>query len=206
MCSSSSVTPEKLFTTPEQLRPFPKAGPRKSLGGRRRAKSRILTSAPIKRAIELEHEERKRWNEIKMQKTKHPRIQKNKKKDVLSSTEESDIDSPSTCSDEGIEEFERGNNHYIVGDFTVVKFTTKKDFCYFVGRVTRELENDEYEVTFLRRCEQSYTFVYPDNEDSSVVYLTDMTKLPCPMSSGGTERVIMKVQFDFDFYQFIPLR
>lgn len=87
-----------------------------------------------------------------------------------------------------------------------MKFTTKKDLCYFVGRVTRQLEIDEYEVTFLRRCEQSYTFIYPENEDTSVVYLTDMTKLPSPVSSGGTERVVMKVKFDFDFSQFMPLR
>lgn len=65
--------------------------------------------------------------------------------------------------------------------------------------MTYELENDEYEVTFLRRCEQTYTFVHPKNEDSSVVYLTDMTKLPYSMSSGDTESVSMKVQFNFDF-------
>ncbi|KAJ8881522.1 hypothetical protein PR048_018004, partial [Dryococelus australis] len=40
---------------PEQLRTFLQASPRKGRGGQRPLKSRILTSTPLKTALEIEH-------------------------------------------------------------------------------------------------------------------------------------------------------
>ena len=144
------------MATPEQLRPFPKAQPRKSRGGRRPAKSRILTHTPIKRAIETEYEERKMRKNNKTQKSKNTKVQKVKKNIVPSSTKESDINISSSCTDEDSDEYEKESNLFNVGDFAIVKFTTKRDLWFFVRRVKYELENDEYEVTFLRRCEHIY--------------------------------------------------
>jgi len=42
------------MTSPEQIRPFPKAPPRKSTTNRRLGKSRILTKTPIKAALDVE--------------------------------------------------------------------------------------------------------------------------------------------------------
>ena len=53
---SSSVTSKKLLTVPKQLKPFPETIPIKSCDGRRPTKSRILNSAPIKRAFKTEYE------------------------------------------------------------------------------------------------------------------------------------------------------
>lgn len=69
----------------------------------------------------------------------------------------------------------------------MVKFTTKKDKCYYVGRVVKNIDEFEFKINFLQRCQDSFNFVYPDNEDISVVQIDDMTKLPYPISSGGTE-------------------
>lgn len=43
-----------LVVTPEEIRPFPKAGQRKSTGGRKKGKTLILTNTPVKKQIELE--------------------------------------------------------------------------------------------------------------------------------------------------------
>nr|CAD7263368.1 unnamed protein product [Timema shepardi] len=95
------------------------------------------------------------------------------------------------------------------GDFALVKFKTKSSFCYFVSRVVKKESNDDYYVTFLRRSEPGiglYSFVYPEKEDTSNVLREDLIKLPPPVSSGGTERVALKVNFDFDFSRYQPVR
>ncbi|KAG5867166.1 hypothetical protein JTB14_014253 [Gonioctena quinquepunctata] len=43
------------FVSPEILRPYPKAAPRKVKGGRKEGKPRILTDTPEKDAMEMKH-------------------------------------------------------------------------------------------------------------------------------------------------------
>ncbi|CAK1554963.1 unnamed protein product [Leptosia nina] len=55
--------------TPDVVRPYPKAGPRKLQGmKRKKGKTRILTDTPEKRLIEMEEQERQRKNKIKLNK------------------------------------------------------------------------------------------------------------------------------------------
>lgn len=240
----NSCRPTQYFVvSPEDVRPFPKAGPRKTRGGRRPGKSRVLTDTPIKQSIEKEYEEReinkRKKNDKKLAKLTGPKPIKPKHEvrqkvidDDFSSSCDSDIDgqlikckvrrkifggsSSSTGSNymENFEDLYEGDNqnyNYQEGDFAVVQFATKKDKCYYVGRVinrptTITERSHEYEVSFLRRCPDSFNFVYPEQEDVSIVAVEDMTKLPCPISSGGTERVTLKVKFMFDFSDFMPLK
>jgi hypothetical protein len=53
ICQESSGT-SKTSLTPEEVCPFPKAGPRHEHRGRKEAKSHILTNIPEKNKIELE--------------------------------------------------------------------------------------------------------------------------------------------------------
>jgi len=55
------------FISPTKLRPFLKAGPRKTLGGRRKGSTRILTDSPIKAVIE---EDAKRRSDVKNKRIK----------------------------------------------------------------------------------------------------------------------------------------
>jgi len=60
------------FISPNQLRPILKAGPRKTLGGRRKESTRILTDSPIKAAIEKDAKHRSdvknKSNQMKLKK------------------------------------------------------------------------------------------------------------------------------------------
>jgi hypothetical protein len=54
--------------TPEMIRPFPQAPPRKQSVGRRKASSRILTKTPVKAALEAELVAREEKNRPKLKK------------------------------------------------------------------------------------------------------------------------------------------
>ena len=60
----STTTEEKQVKTPEQIRPFPKALPRKNnSSGKKRATSRVLTDTPVKESLQrdlLERAEKKK--------------------------------------------------------------------------------------------------------------------------------------------------
>jgi len=52
--SHDTVQSSSILYSPEDLRPFPKAPARKTVAGRKRATTRILTSTPVKTAVEQE--------------------------------------------------------------------------------------------------------------------------------------------------------
>lgn len=55
-CSYSDITISS--KTPEQLRPYPKAGPRKTTAGRKRRSTAVVTDTPVKAQLEKEVKER----------------------------------------------------------------------------------------------------------------------------------------------------
>lgn len=58
-----------LLKSPEEIRPYPKALPRKKKGGRKPGRTRILTDTPEKEAIEAEYNMRKEKKTNKDKKT-----------------------------------------------------------------------------------------------------------------------------------------
>ena len=84
--------PEEVFS-PEAIRPFPKAAPRKRTGGRKKRKSAILTDTPEKNAIEEEMKRKQmRTKSVKRSLKRKPTTQKKTKKpsqkDIDSSEED----------------------------------------------------------------------------------------------------------------------
>jgi hypothetical protein len=67
-----------------------------------------------------------------------------------------------------------------VGDFVLVRFSTKKKVLYFVGHVQELLDCDEYLVKFLRRKEI-------------------IAKLPKPQEIKGTAREASYIKFSVSF-------
>ncbi|XP_030767040.1 uncharacterized protein LOC115890832 [Sitophilus oryzae] len=76
-------TPSAPFKSPEEVRPYPKALPRKKKGGRKLGRTRILTDTPEKQAIEAEFNSRE---EKKRMKTKIKQV----KRKISSETRKSD--------------------------------------------------------------------------------------------------------------------
>ncbi|KAF2891538.1 hypothetical protein ILUMI_14635, partial [Ignelater luminosus] len=64
-------TEEAETITPDSVRPYPKAGPRKLIGmKRKKEKTRILTDTAEKRLIEMAEQKRQRKNKIKKDRKK----------------------------------------------------------------------------------------------------------------------------------------
>lgn len=192
--------------SPNELRPFPKAGPRKSArGGRRPGCSRILTFTPVKRQIEEDFTLRQNKKKIQLSRPK------DKVQEVVNTSITENV--PTDSEDEQLisssSEDEQGSKEYELGNFVLVKFASKSKITHYVGRIVSKVDSsiNEFEITFLRRKEQSYCFVYPPLEDRCVVLDEDIVaKLPLSMSSGGTERVALNIRFTFDFSSVANLR
>lgn len=176
--------------SPEIVRPYPKALPRLTKGGRKRAKSSILTSTPVKLEIErnlLERIEKKKIKEekatkkltLKQKKIKTKLFSEKSKMKTLLESSDTDCDNYSTKSmsstmelsdqsdieDEGMNSRPKPN----INDWVLVKFEGKKSVKRFVGQVIRPLINGtELEVKFARRIADS-KFKWPEIEDVSVV-------------------------------------
>lgn len=201
--SRKSVMPET-FLTPEQVRPFPKAGPRKTAkGGRKPRRSLILTTTPNKEEIEEEH----RLRLERQRKKNEPKVKRVKKKLLVSSSSSSESEEemlPTDDSDMDADIFDPEELDAPIepGNFVLVKLVSKKTSYFYVARVLTKVSLSEYEVTYLKRLGTDYSFSYPEKEDRSTVSIEDITKLPPPLSRGGTERAMLKINFDFDFSAF----
>lgn len=73
----AAATTAAVIVTPEQIKPYPKAGARKSTNQRQKGKSRILTDTPVK--VELEQQALKRKQKGK-EKTSKNLVNKNREK------------------------------------------------------------------------------------------------------------------------------
>lgn len=207
----------KVTVTPDLVRPYPKAGPRKLHGmKRKKGKTRILTDTPEKILIEMKEVERQRKNKIKElnknrkfsnntgQKT-IPKLadeftSKSKKNRKISSDDE--IENVSV-SDEALVESEEDfdeddvivlDRNFQINNFVLVKFETKKTVYHYVG-IIEEVNHSMATVKFMRASKLRNTFIFPDIEDVASVPLEDIkTKLPTPTT--WMKRGSLKYIFD----------
>jgi hypothetical protein len=126
-------------------------------------------------------------------------VKKDGKKGAFSDSEESDEEQfiRKICVDSDLDmDFDEDNlpdellddETVSVGDFVLVRFSTKKKVLYFVGHVQELLDCDEYLVKFLRR-RKNYGFCYPAVDDiSSIPRKEIIAKLPKPHEIKGTAR------------------
>lgn len=211
--------------TPESVRPYPKAGPRKLTGmTRKKGKTRILTDTPEKRLIELAEQEKQRKNKAKkdrqlkkglknIEKKKIPKLPleltSNRVKKRQMSSSDSEIENISLAdSSEGSfvgetseEEFDEDDvividRNFRVNDFVLVKFDTKKTVVHYVGRIV-EISHSMATIKFMRLSKIRNTFLYPEIDDVASVPVDDIkTKLPEPKTCNNTKRGSSKYTFD----------
>lgn len=214
-------------TTPDQVRPFPKAELRKKrIGGRKKGKCAILTDTPEKLRIEAEVLARKVKLEKKEKKickrkiieTNLLKLRTKKTKIIEDSSDAESYQSEDLCDDGGMSPLEiesedeteneglkidlEGNNVNEL-DFLLVKLANKKSIKYFVAQVSEKISLTEFKVSFLKKRDGSFTFVEPDIPDMSSVSTEDcIFKLPQPSIVGGTSRAINVFRFKFNFTKY----
>lgn len=167
--------------SPENILPYPKAGPRKDTNrGRKKGKTMIATDTPYKIEIEekyREREEKKQKKEDKVRKSLFGGKKTVDRKNNHLQKPESDTDSNEDLSNfemdksesylEVDEIFDRPTDLPKVSDWVVVKYCSKRSSKYFVGLVV-ERSSFEMTVKFARRIDGS-RFKWPDVEDISIV-------------------------------------
>lgn len=208
-----------IIKTPEDIKPFPKAPPRKKrMTERKPIKTKILTDTPNMEEIKQEHEKRQERKNIKSVKrniagvnsVSRKKIPAKKPRQTIIEESESDSQISMTTSSEELTDIEQQieneieEENFLSGiikenDYVLVKFTTKKTVKHYVGQVLQKLDSGEYYVNFMRRKMPECYFVFPENPDQSHVSSEDVIKLPAPNLVGGTERATKKLCFAINF-------
>ncbi|KAK9692600.1 hypothetical protein QE152_g35052 [Popillia japonica] len=81
-------------------------------------------------------------------------------------------------------------------DFVLVKFPTKMTAVYYIGKVLKCLNLNEFQIKYLRRKTPGYKFYYPLVDDISAVDRSDLvSKLPAP-NSAKTARTSCLLTFN----------
>lgn len=208
--------------SPEEVVPYPKAGPRKTAkGGRKPGRTRILTDTPEKEEVEerkkikvkltLINKESKNKREKKIQskgqigKRRKSEAMKSKALDESTSESESfEADDDSSGSSVSNPDFDYSAETVEEGDFLLIKFCTKTTLVHYVGRMEKEVD-DEYEINFLRK--KGTGFIFPTVPDITNIKKQDVVlKLPSPFKSGGSSRLFSILYFDIDLNNFTNLR
>lgn len=146
------------FVSAEEILPLPKSPHPRTQTRRKHGKTRILTDTPEKLVIERAHKEREKKQEGKKQSNmkdkRKLKKKQNRKKITVSSKFESDVPIPLVdTSEDDTSENERSEperTELMVGNFIIVKFTTKHRSYHYIGFV-ENLEGEEVSARFLRR-------------------------------------------------------
>lgn len=206
--SPKPSTSKQGFKSPEEVRPLPKAKPRKiATGGRKKGKSKILTSTP--ELLEAEQKKIEKQRKISLNKSKGTirNITKKEKKIVQGeSSEDEDISSLSDSNSSEIseefpdhpEETFNSDRCLKVDDFVLVKISGAKNMLHHYVAQIKKIDK-ELHVQFLKRFRSTNKFLREDFAifamDKADVVLT----LPEPESGGFSERQRQMLRFGVDF-------
>lgn len=230
ICSTSAnISPHPTASMSfEMIRPFPKAGARKTKrGGRPKGKSRILTDTPEKNEVVL-NKENALLKKNKQRVTKRifsksignkplqEKVTKKQKSDNFDSAFIKDIESVESSSDmeawedEILQEQEEilveqnlENEDISKGDYLLVKVPGKKLFYYYVAEVVFFDDNNQ-ELRYLRRFRNTNKFLNDDSTTFAFQKQDVVAKLPKPISVGGTARSARMLRFGIEFGQYNP--
>lgn len=192
------------YVSPEDIRGFPKAKPRKA-GSRRRPKGRTMIATDTPERYEL------------YQKRKQKQIKGALPKRALFLNDDSDDDGSEvilqdSSGDEVFDvsqlipepellDFEDLERSPIPGDYVLVEFETKKKI-YYIGKIISYVdESTECEVSFLRKSVKlENKFVMPNVPDISFIDKKCIkTLLPMPTTFGKTKRQQSALTFEINF-------
>jgi hypothetical protein len=221
--------------TPEIVRPYPKASPRKLIRNvRKKGKTRILTDTPEKRLIELAEQERQTKNRAKRERQEKkvlkntekkqipklpPELTSNRAKKKQMSSSDSDVENvvldessgESFINETAEEEFDEDDviivdRKFKINDFVLVKFNTKKTVVHYVGQI-EDISPTMATIKFMRLSKIKSTFFFPEVDDIASVLLDDIkTKLPVPKTCNKTKRGSSKYTFDSPLWVIPNLR
>lgn len=196
------------YWTPEQVRPYPKAGPRaKNQSSRPKCKTQILTDTPVRDQL-LSKLSCKRKSSGKTKAAKKVAQGPENPQNDSSSMEDSESevsyadgsDSDDSQEDSQFVIMEPDMEQVAVGDYMVVKYARKKSTSYFVGTVlNKDLEDGTLEVKYMVEKPQKFAhrFIFPEKDDIDIVPIQDVVMiLPKPTPVGGTKRASNQFVFD----------
>ena len=217
--------PERPFS-PSDIRPYPKAQPKRSKFGRKRAKSRILTDTPEKNALLVTTSQRGKKCKMNQASTSQSNPQTKPSfgdcfiEGITHMSSESDSDSDchqniaEDSSEYGEQSNEEKNGHEFfclsdlaIGDFILVQLTSKKFIDHYIAFIFEiDKYHEEFEVKFLRSSTKTYNkFYFPDKEDIAEIPAESIIKhLPKPPMSGGTTRAQKFLVFPCDLPDYAP--
>ena len=199
------------YLSPVDVRPFPKAQPRKqNRKTSRQSHSTILTDTPVRNQIALLAQKR-----VVNKKTTGPGA----KKKLLSKPIEHERQSDESDSDSDIAPLDSDSDEYEAdgfevrdptlenlkdGDYIMVRYKSQnlKRSAHYVG-VVKDTDSDEatVDVNFMKRLPMKNTlrFAFPEEEDEDTVSIEDVIMvLPSPDRAGGTKRASEQYIFGVD--------
>lgn len=193
--------------TPEVVRPFPKALPRKTTG-RKKGKSCIFTNTPEMEVLIKEK------HDFKIQKAKKKQVKRVIFPESSSDEETCQVEYKDSSDDEGFtadndlmdidEEKLLDDEPISIDDYVLVKFATKKRILHYVAQIKQKYNTDEYDVQFLRKHSSSWNFSFPTTADKGLVKREDVVlKLPKPSTSKGTSRTSSFIEFGICLQKYI---
>lgn len=207
---SDTASSCKGYISPQEVRPYPKAPPRKGTkGGRKKGKTVILTDTPVKDHLAEEAKQR----EGRKRKKPRRRLHKTKQADDAD-TDEDEIEEPMVLADdtdspdEENEDFPSSEftfNDIKLTDYVLVKYLQGRAKKFFVGKVIAKHGKSSFKITFLvkQRSREVPLFAFPDKEDSDTISFEDIVaRLPNPEATGGTKRAAKLLKFSYDLKQF----
>ncbi|KAJ4449253.1 hypothetical protein ANN_00650 [Periplaneta americana] len=170
---TSSKT-ENTYVSPEEVRPFPKAPPRKlSCHGRKRGRCMIATDSPEKNEIV----ERKCKNSMGKQAEK--RRVRQRSSSSLEEVGENTSDSDQDSYENEVEPIYSLHS----GDFVIVRVSGKNTSRNYVAQIVNRAV-DGYDVKFFKRQIASNRFIETDEPVSFVSYEETVLKLPEPIKDN----------------------
>lgn len=202
---SSSPTVDPLSTinvvSPEEVRPFPKAGPRKIGVSRKKRKSCILTDTPNKKELEDAAYARKKKNPLDKKSTKcGKKTIKRKLFDKIDDTSSEDSVPVSSSEDEiSLDNLSGDETHIETNDFIVGKVygKTKASVRYYVAKVVKR-ECNGFAVEWFKRHSGTFKF---SKSSEPIAFLQEgdiVLKLPSPTYHGDSGRFANMISFHYD--------
>lgn len=213
--SSSKLETSKAFT-PEMLRPFPKAAPRKTINRRRVGKSRIITDTPEEIEIRKSKESKRRTSTKQMiMKKKSVKKQIFQDSDSSEENEEMEVSFHESSDSDYVNEIEAlerekenlemlDRQNLAVGDYLLAQCKGEKNKEHYVAKILKNTSGI-FEVEFLKKMSKTDTFIVDtDNSDSYTLESDDIVmKLPQPESVGTTKRSACHLKFGVDFSNYL---
>ena len=204
MTSIPGSAPTRSFISPQEIRGYPKAQPRKQIQQKRKRKSMIATDTPEKVQLHSKSTVIPEKSRRRISFTAAPIAQ-------CSHTSPQELHLSDHSSDEvdeedllGAQEFSPLLNPPVLNDYVLVEFDTSPK-TYYVGFITKpEDEDGEYEVSYLRRKEKSLQFHFPAVKDLASIKISDIKAILSKVEiCGTTKRQNSNLQFRFNFSNII---